>query len=582
MKERTIRHKIISSLLQEFAESYEMSNKKESLCFEHFVNNCVANHANGYADYEFEKFQTGNSFPGIDGIIVVVNDDVIYDVDDLSKFSTTSSLRIKFILISTKRSASFNNGELSNLMTFARKFFNEPENLTPEAQRYKCICDRLFESASKFTNNPLLKLYYVTTSVGVPEQDVNINAAKTAGEAALNELGMFSSIETIFCGAEKLQQMYKNTTGEITAEIMLSERPLAMFSQTEGGTDETIGYMFVVPFREYKKLIIDDSDNIKPVFDDNIRDYLGHGGVNDEIKATLEAGNANAFCMLNNGITIVADFTNINGLKMTIRSYQVVNGCQTSHVLYENRHLPQVEELLIPIRLIQTKDEDLKNQIAKATNNQAAVQKEQLIALTTFQRTLEEFYKAMSKDGGGPLYYERRTGQYRNEASISNVRVVDIRRQAKAVTAMFLEEPETATRRYGQIMGDKISKVIFNPQDNPYPYYVSALALYKIEHFIRQGLIDRKYQNWRFHIILMLRVMKYDERIALNCAKLEAACAVINGILMDENECLRFFTTITKEIDSFGEEKLCDRNHWTTKSTTELVKELARNITLGS
>ena len=52
---------------------------------------------------------------------------------------------------------------------------------------------------------------------------------------------------------------------------------------------------------------------------------------------------------------------------------------------------------MIPIRLIATTNEDLKNDITRATNNQTSIKKEQLEALSTFQRTLEEYYKTINE-----------------------------------------------------------------------------------------------------------------------------------------------------------------------------------------
>ena len=46
-----------------------------------------------------------------------------------------------------------------------------------------------------------------------------------------------------------------------------------------------------------------------------------------------------------------------------------------------------IDELIIPIRIIATKDENLKNDITRATNSQTAIKKDQLEALSTFQKT---------------------------------------------------------------------------------------------------------------------------------------------------------------------------------------------------
>lgn len=130
-----------------------------------------------------------------------------------------------------------------------------------------------------------------------------------------------------------------------------------------------------------------DGDSLKPVFDDNIRDFLGNRNpVNKAITTTLQLMDKNSFCMLNNGITIIAENVQITGTTAVLTDYQIVNGCQTSHVLYENRNLDGIEELLIPIKVIGTKDDITRNSITKATNSQTSIKPEQLEALSDFQK----------------------------------------------------------------------------------------------------------------------------------------------------------------------------------------------------
>lgn len=50
---------------------------------------------------------------------------------------------------------------------------------------------------------------------------------------------------------------------------------------------------------------------------------------------------------------IVASSSNLSGDIMSIKDYQIVNGCQTSHMLYEHMNDGQnIDELMIPVRII--------------------------------------------------------------------------------------------------------------------------------------------------------------------------------------------------------------------------------------
>ena len=111
------------------------------------------------------------------------------------------------------------------------------------------------------------------------------------------------------------------------------------------------------------------------------------------IKETIKSA-SDKFILLNNGVTIICKkLTNLRN-KFTLTDYQIVNGCQTSHVLYYNKERVN-DKLQIPIKLIETLDEDTVNSIIKATNRQTEVTNEQLIALNEFHRNLEDFYKTL-------------------------------------------------------------------------------------------------------------------------------------------------------------------------------------------
>ncbi len=88
------------------------------------------------------------------------------------------------------------------------------------------------------------------------------------------------------------------------------------------------GFYGVIPFSEFKKIIIDENDNIKNVFDDNIRDFLGSDNdVNESMTKTINDNNSIMnFGLLNNGVTIVAEELGQTGEIFTLTNYQIVNG----------------------------------------------------------------------------------------------------------------------------------------------------------------------------------------------------------------------------------------------------------------
>jgi AIPR protein len=103
------------------------------------------------------------------------------------------------------------------------------------------------------------------------------------------------------------------------------------------------------------------------------------------------------------------------GNRFTIRDYQIVNGCQTSHVLYNCKNFGGIDNLQVTVKIIVTDKDDVINSIIKATNHQTPVKKEELEALSAFQKKLEQYYDSYEySDAGERLYYERRSKQYQD------------------------------------------------------------------------------------------------------------------------------------------------------------------------
>ena len=108
----------------------------------------------------------------------------------------------------------------------------------------------------------------------------------------------------------------------------------------------------------------------RSLFYDNVRDFQDFNVVNEQIRETLEYG---VFAVpsrfSNNGVTIVTRQLTTTGNKFVMEDYQIVNGCQTSHVLYREReHI--TDDVHVPVKVIATTDDDLTNAVIRATDSQ--------------------------------------------------------------------------------------------------------------------------------------------------------------------------------------------------------------------
>lgn len=568
--------RITQSFLQEFSTNFGFEKLDTSDQFEYFADYCAIANETNTVDIDLQDMNTGEATQGIDGIAIEINGRYIQhisDIDDIIRYN--KSINVTFVLVQAKTSEEFDNTLIGNFLNFVKMFFSDDTTAfsTDEMKGFIELKDYIFSKSSYMKlRNPNIKLYYVSCGTW-NENDVTLNAVISQYKNELLDTNLFADVSFVPLGSKDIQTAYRKSTNDIEASFMF-ERRVTMFSSGESD----IAYCGVLPYKEFKKIICSSNGNLNDVFEDNIRDFLGDtNDVNSSIQQTLQSDHIQIFSVLNNGITIVADSIKITGDKATITNYQIVNGCQTSHVIFDNEDVEGIDDLMIPIRLIATTNEDLKNDITRATNNQTSIKKEQLEALSTFQRTLEEYYKTYS-DSETALYYERRTGQYRNKG-ICPAQIISIPMQIKAASSMFLDNPHGVSGQYGTI-AKNAGKKLFKENDKPILYYVSALAVYRLESLIKQKKIDKKYRKARYHAIMLLKyvVAGKDVPKQFNSKKMEKYCEKILEVLSDEKKSILIFDSILQFIATYNAIEYNDRKVFEKKETTDKLLGEIDNI----
>jgi hypothetical protein len=235
-----------------------------------------------------------------------------------------------------------------------------------------------------------------------------------------------------------------------------------------------------------------------------VRDWQDYNEVNNGIRDSLASpGQRARFALMNNGVTIIARTLRATGNKFLIEDYQIVNGCQTSHVLFENRSIVD-DSVQVPLRLISTHDEEVIGSIVKATNRQTEVKEEQLIALSDFQKKLEAYFQTFAPSQR--LYYERRSRQYAS-AGVEKTRIVTPASLIRAHASVFSDNPHRTTRTYRLLLG-QLGKSVFGADDRLEPYYYAASANYRLDFLFRNGSLDVKYKPARYHILMAARLLE--------------------------------------------------------------------------
>lgn len=573
---------ITNGFLNDFVERKGYSKLSDSQRFEYFCNFCVINKEYDSISFDDKLISTGNSTQGIDGIGIIVNNKLCQNVSEVKQvMEMNRMLTVTFIFIQSKTSSSFSNNHIENFCRWTKSFFSEEANLftTDEMKNSIEMREFIYHSSNlKYMKDrsPICKLYFCTN--GKWESDPNLVSIINSNKKEIENIDLFNSVEIFPIDSRALQNLYRRTKEPVEAVIKF-ERKVNIPTISE----ITVAYSGLLPFSEFKKIIIDESGKMKSVFDDNIRDYLeqDNNPVNKDISNTLQKGNLEQFCILNNGVTIVAEEITGPGETITLSNYQIVNGCQTSNVLYENRNIDGIESMHIPVKIIVTSDQNIKSQITRATNNQTAVNAVELEALSDFQRNLEDYYNALPNHDL-KLYYERRTNQYKNSDDIPLYKVVNRESQIKSLSAMFLNNPHNVAGNYGKLV-EKLGVDIFNSDHDYFPYYISALTYFFLDKLLEENKLLSKSKRFRYQILMVFRFL-ITKTISPNLkdkGRMQKQCQNILDVLKDEFKTLEIFKESANFIEStelnidFNDRKAVER-----KDTTSLILDKLTEVYL--
>lgn len=437
-------------------------------------------------------------------------------------------------------------GEIGNFIFAVKDFFAATPTYTSndKINRLRDLKNHIYEKHSIcMETNPASLLYYSTT--GKWENHPTLRSRIDTEIGDISALSLFSEVKFVPYDSDKIRNLYRELKHKAVKGINLDKHTI--LPAIEHVQEAYIG---ILPCKEYLKLISDDQGNMqKSLFYDNVRDFQGFNPVNTDIQKTLVDRNANnRFGLLNNGITIVAKSISKVGSLFNIKDFQIVNGCQTSHVIHLNRDkIPDIDKIFIPIKLIVTDDVDVTNDIIKATNWQTEVKKEAFESLYPFHKKLEEFYLNFDREKERRIYYERRSKQYDNQP-IPKSKVITLTTQIKSFIAMFLNSPHSTHRYYGELLEAHKNR-IFVEDHQPLPYYVSGYALHMLERAFAKKELDGMYRKFKYHILLLLRTGAAGNTLPNFSAKqINPYAQQIMDVMWNEQKTLQIFKSATDKI----------------------------------
>jgi len=539
--------RVTTSYLKAFQQEQSLPDSiDQSVLFEHFVNYCLVTEAYD-EEFDIEVVHTGGGNDlAIDGLAIFINGVLVDSVDAAEELLALNGyLDVRFIFNQAKSASNFSGEEMVAFKDGVKEFFSENLSLPASARivEFRAVMTWVYEHSSAFKNgSPHLELNYVTTGLWTNDAALTTKIGRIIEE--LTALNVFGKVVFNAHGAAAIQGSWSKSKNAVKAEFQFVKR--ATLAEIPGVSQSYLG---VLPVSEFLHVVADEESGVRRhIFIDNVRDFQGDNPVNGEMAASLATQEGrDRFAVLNNGVTLVARQLRIVGDKFHVADYQIVNGCQTSHVLYNNRELLG-DGLQIPFKVIATDDEEVISSIAKATNRQTHVSEEDLYALETFQKNLESHFEAFEERQR--LYYERRSKQFASATGIEKVRIITKPLEIRAFGAMFLNDPHRAARYYA-VLKAQVGSTIFNGNHKLDPYYTAAFAYYKLEFLFRNGLLQVSYKPARYALLLAFRVLAAGwEMPALSANRIETYSKKINEALWDDAKALRIFKAACDVIDT--------------------------------
>jgi AIPR protein len=531
---------VIKAQAAEFAATNALSDRPESEIFEIYTVYSIVNGGLGESVDAIEAHLSGTEF-GMDGAAILVQGRLITDAEKAEEaISDIKNPIIDFYFFQSKTGTSFDYGNISKFLDSVGGFFDG--GMTGESPQLDDLMDakEVLYNKAVGRKNPGLHIYYACT--GNYDSPSRIEKLISTTKTQWSEMNIFDPdrISINMIGAKELQRLYRAASSAVEATI---DFPRNVVLPTHGSVEEAyLGYLTadeVIKLVEINDESADEPQINKSVFFDNIRDFDPTSKINIDVSETLKKGEGSDFIFRNNGITVVAKVIDRTGDRFKIEDYQIVNGCQTSNIIFNNRDY--VGGVNIPFRLIGTKDDDFISSIIAGTNRQNPVREEQFWALRPFMKNFEEYCKSLGEEHR--IYFERRENQYRGQ-KVERARIMQPSVLMKAVAATLLNQPNRSGRDYRGIIAEYQDR-LFQEEHDVRLYYSACYLQYRLDYMWRNQKIDSSLNIYRYYLLAAIGKKAVSGGDVFNKKKSEIETIVRKLIEFADDE-LKFKTAVGK------------------------------------
>lgn len=295
--------------------------------------------------------------------------------------------------------------------------------------------------------------------------------------------GTFAEFSCEPVGADELVQMMliqEKRERRIDADLKIkydANNPSLIQYYAEG----LKGLVCSAPASEIARLV--NSDTEGAIFDLNIRRFLGtQGAVNKDIQETCSNPTQSfLFWFLNNGITIACDHldavTDPDNPHIKLKNMQIVNGCQTATTIAMAQNQGTLaRDVRVLVRIYQTEDPALVDQIVLTTNNQNRISNKDLRANDQVQIDLEKGFKIYN------YFYERKPGLF-SGSQLDPTRILPNEMVAQSYLAVVMKKPSDGRGRKYKVWNEFYDKIFGGQRIEP--YIISTLIVKCVSEWLR-------------------------------------------------------------------------------------------------
>lgn len=332
----------------------------------------------------------GKDDGGIDGFYTFINGVLLRNIQEHGWPRKNASLDIW--IISCKHQDTFKQAPLNSLFPTIEELLDFSKNPSDFVGQYSVDLIKARQIAVQAflrtaSGLPALNFYFGYASRGdLTELGENIEARGNQLKIIVRDYFSAATVTLEYFGATELIALHRKN--RVVLELPFIEE----LSRAQSA------FVLLVPIDTYARFVSDEHGQLRRyLFDSNVRDFLGENRVNQDIADSLLDDKSPDFWWLNNGVTILATSAvplgkTSSGNAIQLHDVQIVNGLQTTQSIYNffKTEGAKSNGRCVMIKVIISEDEDIRDAIIQATNNQSQVEVSALNATDKIQRDIEE------------------------------------------------------------------------------------------------------------------------------------------------------------------------------------------------